>query len=239
VLLLKTISDVTIQVGTMPETHEYENEAALASAFNQGETHALSFIFKTYYRELCYFAEDITKDQMEAEDIVVDAFTVLWKKHREFTTLSKLKNFLYIVVRNACFNFIKKTKRETQQKKEFLYLTPLEEQQAGHARITAEFLQLVYHEIEHLPGQCRKVFELLFIHGLSYPEVAERLSISERNARNQKARALLLLRKRLLEDDSLVPVWFLLVLGKIMVVLLGICMLLTFYGYYFRRSLVF
>jgi len=58
----------------------------------------------------------------------------------------------------------------------------------------AELLQRIYEEIEKLPKKCRQVFKLAYLDGLSNEEIAELLHINYQSVKNQKVRALKILR---------------------------------------------
>jgi RNA polymerase sigma-70 factor (ECF subfamily) len=63
--------------------------------------------------------------------------------------------------------------------------------------ITKEECTNLEHAIAELPDQCRKIFELNKLEGLSYEEVSARLSISINTVRTQLTRGMRKLRERL------------------------------------------
>jgi RNA polymerase sigma-70 factor (ECF subfamily) len=60
--------------------------------------------------------------------------------------------------------------------------------------------------MELLPTQCGLVFKKFFVEGKDYPTIAEEMKLSISTVRNQKRRALLLLRGRLL--PVFIPIFF-------------------------------
>jgi RNA polymerase sigma-70 factor (ECF subfamily) len=75
--------------------------------------------------------------------------------------------------------------------------------------IRAEVLREINREIENLPEQCRKIFKMSFFDGKKNQEIASMLEISVHTVKNQKARAIQLLRVRL-PDRNLVAIliWY-------------------------------
>jgi RNA polymerase sigma-70 factor (ECF subfamily) len=58
-----------------------------------------------------------------------------------------------------------------------------------------QLLEKVSATIDNLPPECRKIFILSREEGLSYSEIADRLSISPRTVENQVSKALKAVRK--------------------------------------------
>jgi RNA polymerase sigma-70 factor (family 1) len=167
--------------------------------FKKGDAGALAYVFELHHRPLCYFAERLTGDRQESEDIVADVFMKLWKKRTDFESLQNIKAFLFIATRNACFDFLKHRKRSINSHEEILYLSPDKEDALLHTLIETELLRHVYSEVQKLPKQCRTVFELFHFEGLSTRQIADKLHISNQHVLNQKARAIRLLRGFLLK----------------------------------------
>lgn len=156
-----------------------------------------------YYKGLVYFARRIVEHAGEAEDIAQDTMVKLLGKNSDFDRLSDIKSFLYVSVRNACFNYLKARDRHELSHRELHYLTPEGEESADTEMLKSSVLAEIYREVAALPAQCGEVFRLLFIHKLTTAEAAERLGLSPQTVLNQKARAIKLLRFRLSEKGFL------------------------------------
>jgi RNA polymerase sigma-70 factor (ECF subfamily) len=181
-----------------------QNAADVVSRLRKGDTRALHALHDLYYPALCHFAVSLLGDIQAAQDVVTEVFVVLWKKNRDFETLQNIKAFLYISTRNACLNHIKRQQRDTAMKSGLSnYLSADREEFALNEMIRAEVLQQIYEAIEALPSQCRKVFKLCYMEGLSNLEVAERFSISVNTVKNHKVKALGLLRLKFLNTPSM------------------------------------
>src|SRR6185369_16606748 len=142
-----------------------------------------------------YFAEKLIGDTQEAEDIVLDTFSKFWTRRENFETLPNIRAFLYISTRNACFNYLKYRRLQNKRQHELAEAwEPEQEENAEQLRVRSEVLRLLQTEIEKLPSKCRLVFELTFFEELKPNEIADLLKISVNTVRNQKARALSLLK---------------------------------------------
>jgi RNA polymerase sigma-70 factor (family 1) len=179
------------------------------SGLKSGSEKALDVVFNQFYQPLVYFAIRIIKDREEAEDIVVSTFSKLWDRKENLDNLPKVKGFLYLTTRNACIDFLRKTKKNNELQKDLLYLIKPE---AGDdfEEIRAELLGDIFKEIEKLPSLCRQVFELSVFKGLKSKEISERMHISVSNVTSQKSRAVQLLKTTILKKILSILLLFLL-----------------------------
>jgi len=180
----------------------------IMDAFRKGEPKALHSLHKLFYGPLCLFAEKLVRDRLAAEDIVGESFVKLWNKRCDFETLQNTKAFLYISTRNSCLNLLKQERRDNISKKQLAYLTGEGEEYILNEMIRAEVLQQIMQAIENLPEQCRKVLKLGYLEGMKNQEIADLLQISVHTVKNQKARAIQLLKIKL-SDRDLMALFFL------------------------------
>jgi RNA polymerase sigma-70 factor (ECF subfamily) len=178
-------------------------EIDIIDTLKKGSPDALKSLLKQYYNTLCLFAERLVNTKPAAEDIVGESFIKLWNKRGDFESTQNIKAFLYITVRNACLNYLKQTKRELLNQKQLAYLSGEKEEFVLNAMIRAEVVREIMNEIENLPEQCRKVLKLAYLEGLQNKEVAKVLNISVHTVKNQKARAIQLMKMRLRDRDIL------------------------------------
>lgn len=180
----------------------------IMEALRKGEPEALQSLLELFYGALCLFAERMVTDRQAAEDIVGEAFIKLWKRRDNFATVQNIKAFLYISTRNAALNLLKQAKRESLSKKQLAYLS--EEQGAFvlNDMVRAEVLREILQEIDKLPEQCGKVLKLGYLQSMKNQEIATMLNISVHTVKNQKARAIQLLKIRL-RDRDLMALFFL------------------------------
>jgi RNA polymerase sigma-70 factor (ECF subfamily) len=69
----------------------------------------LQQIFMQYYPRLAYFAENLTNNKQEAEDIVSSVFAGLWENMNNSAAqeITNVQAWLFASVRNTCYNFLK------------------------------------------------------------------------------------------------------------------------------------
>jgi RNA polymerase sigma-70 factor (family 1) len=184
----------------------YATDMEILQALKKGDAHAFDHVYSLYFKPLCYFAEKITGDGLNAEDIATESFVKLLQKNPDFETLHHLKSFLYTSTRNACYDQLRmQQKRHVQTHSELGYLAEKSEDETEHAIIMAEVLQAIYTAIERLPNKYKRVVKLALIEGLNNDEIAVETGMAYQTVRNHKSEGIKLLRISLFKDGTLSP----------------------------------
>ena len=170
-------------------------------SFDLSNEFTLRDVFTRYYQALCFYAGRLLRDNgVAAKDIVQDVFVSVWNRKLVFGNIYSLKAYLYSSVYHSCLDTIKTANirqrhhrkiqddHASQRPDEFQFLND---------RIEAEVLAEIFRAIEQLPTQCRKVFNLSYLEGLSVEQVAAEMEISVNTVKTQRARAKKLLKERL------------------------------------------
>lgn len=177
------------------------DEDHLRIRFNSGDEKAYDQIFKRFYKPLCFFAYKILLDQDKAEDIVQDNLIKLWQKREPFESMEKIQSFLYVSVRNSCYDELEHQKVKSKHQNYIQHTARLTEQNILDIIMQAEVVRNVFAAVETLPEQCRKVIKMTFEEGKSPKEISDELGITVSTVSNQKMRGLILLKRRLSDQD--------------------------------------
>lgn len=192
---------------------EYSNEPVFLTAFRAGDEKAFRTLFDAYYADLVVYAVRLVRDQAEAEDIVTDVFLKLFRKNNDFEAVANMRAFLYVGVRNNCFNYLKMEAVRNKRKAGFSYLSESSDPGTTALQLemmNADVLQTILEEIDNLPPQSRRIFLLRIVNQLKAKEVAELLGISDKTVRNQTAIAVEKLRIAVFRHDLELGLLFLL-----------------------------
>lgn len=176
----------------------FNDTRELTKAFQDGDEKALKIYFNEFYPALCLYASSFTHDMEPAKEIASEAFYKTWKYREQFIDPGAVRAYLYTIVRRDASRWHIK-----EQRMKLSTLLPgegMEEIAADEfARlVTAETLRHIYNAIETLPGECRKIYRMLYVDGKKTAEIATELNISPSTVKAQKARGLNLLRKKIL-----------------------------------------
>lgn len=172
--------------------------------FTKGDQQAFKELFTRYYRQLVYFVDKMLQDQALAEDIVVETFVALYESDASFESMPQLSAYLYTTAKNRTINYIKYQDRRLTRLQQYLGVMEEHPDYWQQETVEANLLQRIYTAVDCLPPQCKTIFKMLYQQQLSYDEVATALQLTSRTVRNQKARAIALLRKVLVHDSNMV-----------------------------------
>jgi len=146
-------------------------------------------LFHTYYRPLCLYATHYLHDVDEAEDVVQDCFVRLLS----LVHVVQPKAFLYTAVRNACIDRLRRHNPISQD----ISPTDLSGIISDEDAVERSFGEAeLWTVIEQLPDRCREIFLMSKRDGMTYREIADELSLSEKTVEHQVSKALKILRGR-------------------------------------------
>ncbi|MDR6781476.1 RNA polymerase sigma-70 factor [Pedobacter africanus] len=177
----------------------------LAGLLSQGDRLAYTEIFERYSMLLIAHAYKLLADQDAANDVVQDVLLNLWQKRERLDLNTSLSAYLYTATRNRIFN------RKSHQKIVDRYADTMIAYMEGTHTNSDDFVRekeltaMIEKEIRALPEKMREVFILYKMEDLSYKEIADRLGITDRTARQQVYNALKILKTKIDIYLSLFP----------------------------------
>jgi len=161
--------------------------------FQHGDKKAYRIIFDSLYPVMCLYAEKFVKDADDAEDISQEIFVELWNQRAKFESFEQIKAFLYLSIKNKCFNFIK----HLNIKKKYVESVQLDDELLlDNFIIEAEIVNNLNEAVKSLPEQQRLVI-LLSLQGLKNEDIAENMNISLNTVKLYKKNAYKNLRSKI------------------------------------------
>lgn len=173
-------------------------DIALFQSMKQGNRLAFNSLFLTYYKSLCQFAYQYTRNKEETEEIVSDVFFVLWQNKDRINIELSVKAYLYTSVKNAAIAIVKKRQPLFNDLEDVLNRYAAREQEPDNLQEYNELKAYFNRTIESLPIRCRQIFILNRFDNLKYKEISLLLNISEKTVENQIVKALVVLRNALI-----------------------------------------
>lgn len=151
------------------------------------ELAAMSFVYKSYYKELYYFGLKCCKDEQLTEDCIQDLFIRIWNKRHSIQVKYTIKAYLLTSLRRLAIDKLVAHKRQLAKEGEFpeghevslsvqdlMIQSEMDEDQKYQLQKSMSLLTKKQHEVIHLR----------FYQEMSYDEIAEALGIKYQSVRN-------------------------------------------------------
>lgn len=154
-------------------------------------------LFDTYSSKMYSVCYRYVKDSMEAEDILVTAFTKILDKIEQFKNEGSFEGWIRRIVVNEALTHLRRNRS--------MYLETdieLADREPDYENVN-NYLEAedLMNLIQTLPSGYRIVFNMYAIDGYSHKEIAEHLGITENTSKSQLSRARVYLQKKLAEHD--------------------------------------
>lgn len=166
-------------------------DAALLAATARGDGVAFAVLVRRYVRAATLLAAQLLGDADEAEDLVQDAFTVVFRKVRTFDSERPFAPWFFAIIRRLAANRRSRELRRARLLRTWGWemaaepATPHAES-ALLARLDAEGARRAMEDLSPMQRAC---FELVALRDLSTEEVAAMHGISESTVRQHVFRA--------------------------------------------------
>ena len=83
--------------------------------FQSGNGDALNFLLKRLLPKLAAISRKLSANRNLADDALQEALATVWKKAEQFNGDSKVVTWMYVVIRNACIDILRKEEVRTKR----------------------------------------------------------------------------------------------------------------------------
>jgi RNA polymerase sigma-70 factor (ECF subfamily) len=163
------------------------------------DTKAFEILYNQYHRKVYNYIRSFVRDSHEAENILQEVFISLWETRNKMDETTQFGAILYQIARNKSLNALRK---EVNKKHylEYLSTTGSDFDSGTEFKIDYDEMEFFVRKfIRNLPDRRRDIFLCSFDEGLTYREIALKLSISENTVDTQIRNALEYLRENILK----------------------------------------
>ncbi len=161
-----------------------------------GEPRAMDLCITQYGAIVWSIVRRYIKDGAEAEDVVQEVFTEIWKKAASFDpAIASETTFVGMVARRRSIDFLRRQGRQPG----FETLAAAEsfpQPVAENPSITCD-PETIKSSLANLPADTRQLFHLFFDDGFTHPEIAERTGLPLGTVKTRLRRGLITLREQL------------------------------------------
>jgi RNA polymerase sigma-70 factor (ECF subfamily) len=145
-----------------------------------GNSDAFEKVFFSFSERLYYFAMKYLRNQHDAEELVQEVFVKLWENRNNLNEDLSFSGYLYTIARNTIFNQNRKKVNEQAYHDYVKNIIQNSSTKTEDDLIYADIKALVDKLVDELPPQRKLVYKMSRDNGMSYREIAEKLSLSER-----------------------------------------------------------
>lgn len=154
-----------------------------------GDEKAFERLYRKYWKKVYHFACIYITDHDEQEDIVQQVFINLWNKRESLDENGSIDGLLFIMTRNLIFNSRRKSLNELALKELIGYNIIKAEEELPESDAD-ELLAFARNLIDSLPRRQKEAFLLSRRYGLSYREIAAKMSISIKGVEKNISKAI-------------------------------------------------
>ena len=175
-------------------------------ALKNGEPDAFRQVFRLLYPRLKGYCKLFIADKEQAEDIIQESFLTLWEKRNTIDPAKSVENFIFVIVRNRCLNYLRekhleegKISLDNVKVAELQYLYHLDFTQKEEASLEELLIQSFQQAVNELPEKMKNVFIKCKIEGKKQQEVADELSVSLKMVEKHISKAKQHIREKLIK----------------------------------------
>jgi len=175
---------------------DYIHSDEFLADFASGEERAYRALHREFFAKLTTAADGIIKNYTEAEDIAMEALYRLMTGHKKFAgqvlNLERLKNHLYLSVRNRCFNYLKSFRRTTSAAdKDFSEtLSDADVGSVEEEMVFAEGIARLREILEGLSEEKRTALQLVYYENKKVKDAAAEMALPLTTFKRIRARAI-------------------------------------------------
>lgn len=188
----------------MPECI-FQSDAACWKALKQGNPEALGYLYDTYIDRLFHTAFKMTDNRELAKDALQEVFIEIWHYRNSIGEVNHSHSYLAKVLKSIILKKVK-TKMVINALSDNEHGTDHDdniEQSIIMADLATEQKSRLYKALSQLTNRQKQVVKLRFFEGLTYEQIAVKLSMNYQSVNNLAFRAMLNLRKQM---QPVVPV---------------------------------
>ena len=168
----------------------------LIRRFKNGDEDAFSFLYKHYWEKVYGFTRLYLVSSEDIAEVVQEVFIKLWEARHLIDEEQPFEGFLFIITRNMIFNYSRKKLNYSFLKVTVLQAMDQEYEEENKLELSdlKKYLSVL---ISQLPPRQQEIFRMSREQNLTYKQIAEQLSISEKTVEYHMGLALKYLRKNL------------------------------------------
>lgn len=161
------------------------DEKNLLLAIKCDDPGAFRKIYLRYRLKVYYFAFRFLRNKTEAEEVVQEVFVRIWTSRKQLNETLSFNSYLFTITKNYIFNL----NRNKINHQAFIdFILPFcndSDNVTEEAVISKDLENHLNNAIENLPPKRKLIFRKSREEGMTYPQIASELNISEKTVETQ------------------------------------------------------
>ncbi len=175
--------------------------ADIITRFKNGDELSFQKIYDSYSANVYRFAFSFLKNRTHSEEIVQDAFILLWENRDRFDETKPMEPYLFTITKRLVLDSLRKQTSTHKLRAQLMHRISEITNETENKIIYTDLMNFTENAVQQLPKQQQVVFRLSRYEGLSLGEIGERLDLSENTVKNHLVIALKKMRTKLLSKE--------------------------------------
>lgn len=201
-----------IQKFSLPDIPPYD-EAALLLLIAEGNEKAFTALYRLYVPQLTPFVAGITKSEVMVDEVIQEVFLRLWMSRDKLSQVRSAKAWIFKITANICYTWLTRLIVERKVKGIVEEKTIIEDISLEQNLHLKELVTTIREAVNELTPQRKKIYLMSREQGISLPEIAEQLGLTERTVKNTITTSLQQVREHLQKKGYLISIILLILIG--------------------------
>lgn len=176
--------------------NKFKEPKVLIEHLKKGDVLAFTYLTDEYHHLLCVFANSLTRNNFQSEDIVQNVLLNIWTKRAYLNEDLNIKNFLLRSIKNEFIDQYRKKKSMVALEKIHIKAHDFVIDEDDYEE-TQRLVRILKLEIQNLPPKCKEIFILSKQEGLTNLEISIYLQINIKTVEAQITKAYNKLREKI------------------------------------------
>lgn len=172
------------------------SEEKLVQSLKKGDEKAFNVIFHQWFPTLFQYSVQMLKSEIDAEDVVQEAFIRLWQHRDRITSETTVKSILFVITRNLLLTKLKRKLNTPVFEDYLLYLNKIGRYDNSMLEYK-QFCEYLDSIVMELPPHQQRVVRMSKFQQMTNKEIASALEINEQSVKNNLSLGLKYIRNRL------------------------------------------
>ena len=176
---------------------EERDERRLVEGLRKDDRETLAAVYDAYGALAYGLALRILGSQTEAEDVVQESFLALWRQAERLDAEKGLRSYLLSIVHHRAIDRLRRRTRRPESELDLDLPIPSDDEDPADTAVRNSERETVRAALVALSQDQRRTVEMVYFHGMTMTEAAERLGIPVGTVKSRLRLALGRLRQEL------------------------------------------